>query len=72
MRIEVNASMEDEIGLYSIDSLDVYITKTPLTGDISGGASVVRKWNTNVTIDALLGVSDPDVEPGNHTGMTWR
>lgn len=63
--------MEDEIGLYGEDMLEVYILPSPLRGDIMGGARVARRWNTNVTVDARSFVQDPDVEPGDHSGMTW-
>ena len=63
--------MENEIGLYGEDMLELYIEKSPLRGSIVGGGRVARRWNTNVTIDARTEVQDPDVDPGDWSGITW-
>ena len=63
--------MSGEIGIWNMNQTDFFIEPSPLIGVISGGATVARKWNTNVTIDARANVTDPDVEPGDYTDMTW-
>ena len=47
--------------------------KPDLIAIIAGGAEVIRGNNENITMNASLSY-DPDVGPGNHSGMsfTWR
>ena len=71
IRVYLNVSMFGEIGIYNMNQTELYIKKSPLAGVFTGGATVARKWNTNVTIDARSNVTDPDEEPGDYTDMTW-
>ena len=71
VKFYLNVSMDDVIGVETATSVLLMILPTPLQGEIAGGPSTPKKWNTNVTVDAETYTFDPDIGMYDWTGMHW-
>ncbi|XP_072043397.1 polycystin-1-related protein-like [Amphiura filiformis] len=59
-RFEVNVSMSEEVGIFTIEETYIYITKSPLVAKIAGGYYRTAGWNSYDIIDAISETYDPD------------
>lgn len=71
VRIYLSVTMQEVSGYSAEASLDMYIKEANITGLITGGGTVARQWNTNITVDARTNVYDPGLGSGDWTGITW-
>lgn len=72
-RFRLNVSMNEVIGMVTVDECFIRIIATPLTIEISGGDFMMRRWGdvNPLNIDALTYAYDPDVDPSDKSGMTF-
>ena len=70
-RIQLNVSMNEQMGMYSLDETFIRIKSTPLTTKIYGGDIVARGWGIPTLVDAFTESTDPDASPGDKSGMTF-
>ena len=54
--------MDGEVGIYTTDCFEFTVVKSPLIGQIFGGATSRYAWNRNVTLDAWSETFDPDCD----------
>ena len=72
-RIRLNVSMNEVIGMISVDECYIRIIPSPLQFEINGGDFMMRRWGDEnaLNIDALSLAFDPDVDPTDKSGMTF-
>lgn len=73
-RFELNVSMDELMGMYSIDSVFLRIIPTPIVAGIPGGEFIIRRWGDLVPleIDGGLMSYDPDlVDRTDKSGMEF-
>lgn len=72
VKLYLNVSMDDVPGVETINTTTIEIIRTPLIGEIAGGPSVPKKWNTNATLDAKTNTYDPDVGKLQWDGFQFK
>lgn len=72
-RFRLNVSMNEVIGMYSIDNCFIRIIPTPITVQITGGDFMMRRWGAidPLNIDGLTNAIDPDVDASDKSGMKF-
>lgn len=73
-RFWLNASMDELMGMYTIDNVYLRIIATPIVAGIVGGEFVMRRWGDLVpmTLDGGFFSYDPDlVDKTDKTGMEF-
>ncbi|KAK3094595.1 hypothetical protein FSP39_003770 [Pinctada imbricata] len=72
-RFELNVSMHEEMGMFTLDSAYIKITSTPLQVRIAGGDFFTGKWGTfePMIFDGMSEVFDPDVDPDDKSEMEF-
>nr|XP_034310453.1 uncharacterized protein LOC105340501 isoform X2 [Crassostrea gigas] len=72
-RFELNVSMNELIGMYSIDSTQLRIVPTPLIANIAGGDFLQAQWGSELPfiLDGMAETFDPDASPEDKSGMEF-
>ncbi|XP_062611467.1 uncharacterized protein LOC134273293 [Saccostrea cucullata] len=72
-RFELNVSMNELMGMFSIDSVKLRIVATPLKVSIAGGDFIQTQWGseTPLVLDGFTETFDPDVAPEDKNGMEF-
>ncbi|KAJ8319269.1 hypothetical protein KUTeg_004360 [Tegillarca granosa] len=70
-RFSLNVSMNELMGMYTIDTVYIRIIPTPLVVQISGGSMQKKKWGTPLSVDGITMTYDPDIDQSDKTGLTF-
>lgn len=72
-RFELNVSMNELMGMYSIDSTQLRIVATPLIANIAGGDFLQAQWGSALPLilNGMVETFDPDASPEDKTGMEF-
>ncbi|XP_048575605.1 uncharacterized protein LOC5520271 isoform X3 [Nematostella vectensis] len=68
--VQFRVIMESNQKIYGTDIKLLTVIPSSLVAQIKGGSLVTRGFNQLITLDASPSI-DPDVGPGNYTGMTF-
>lgn len=72
-RFELNVSMNELMGMFSIDKVKLRIVATPLQTTIAGGDFLQAQWGSELplVLDGISETFDPDVAPEDKEGMEF-
>ena len=71
VRLQVNISMFEVLGVWTANETLLNITKTPLDAGMAGGSEQSIGWNRTLRLNAIDRSFDPDFLPENKTGMKF-
>ena len=72
VRVQWNISMDNVIGMWTINSTFFKIVKSPLKVGMVGGSEQAIGWNRTIVINSIDRTYDPDRLPSNKSGMSFK